>query len=384
MTILIDASRALHPEPTGIEYYCREIILALLSLPEAQDHEWVLLSPKKPAANHPLGKLPQHARWQVIPGRRAWTWWHLSWFLYRQPRFRTAILFVPGHTLPLVTPITTVVVIHDLAYRYFTAAYGVLRSWWLNHELARSAKKATHIIVPSETTQRDLEKFYGIVPRKVSVIPHGIDHAKFRPLLKNEQPLLPKKLRLEQPYFFVLGRLEHRKNIIRILNAFHYFCVTQTTATTKLVFAGRPGYGWAAIQKRYRQLPSAIQKRIQFLGYLNDSEATLWLRAAHALLYPSLYEGFGLPALEAMAVGVPVITSRNSSISKITSQASLLINPIDEGELVKAMTQINTNQALRRQLITAGRQRAAQHTWEKAARETFKELYVAFQHQSAL
>lgn len=374
MIIMIDASRALHPQPTGIGWYCQEIIRALLDLEEARQHEWLLLAPDTPLENHPLYRLPDYAKWQIVPGRRAWTWLHLSWFFARHPKFRQAVFFVPGHTLPFITPKKSVVVIHDFAFRYFPEAYGRLKAWWLNHELARSAAKAATIIVPSLATARDLTTSYKTPAKQIKVIAHGVDHEHYQPLTEAEKMGLPAPIRQAGSYFLTLGRVEKRKNSRRILDAYREFRETNTETHTKLIFIGKPGYGWPEINTTYQQLPTHIKKDVLILGYQPTDLALLWLKNAQALIYPSLYEGFGLPILEAQAAGVPVLTSTASSMHEVADQAAIFVDPSNTSELTAGLNKLSTDRTLLIRLRQKGMANAQTFTWQKAAQQTLTTL----------
>lgn len=366
-TIYLDASRALHPEPTGIEVYCLEISRALLALPEAKEHTWVLLTPGPPPPDHPLAKLPPYARWEVIPGQRFWTWWHLSRYLHWQRSRETnhkTVLFVPGHTLPFITPARTVITIHDLAFRHFPEAYGPLAAWRHNSELRRSARKATAIIVPSQATCADVKKAYHIGQDRITVIPHGLNHNWFK-----SSPLRAPTSQRRPPYFLAVGRLEGRKNTARTIQAYGQFRARSAQAP-QLVLIGRRGYPWPPIEQALQSLPTAVRNDVILTGPVTQDALKGWLQSSLALVYPSLFEGFGLPILEAMAAGVPVITSHTSSMPEVAGEAALLVDPLSVRAIAEAMERLAADAQLRRELSMKGRSHVCRFTWQKAAEAT--------------
>jgi glycosyltransferase involved in cell wall biosynthesis len=171
----------------------------------------------------------------------------------------------------------------------------------------------------------------------------------------------------------VLGRVEQRKNSRRVLEAYQAFR-EQSQSTTKLVFVGRPGFGWSEIDKTCQALPADIKKDVLMLGY-QDNQITLeWLKTAQALVYPSLYEGFGIPVLEAQAAGVPVITSNISSMPEVGGEAALYVNPLNTQEITNAFSRLTNDQKKVNDLIESGRKNAKSFTWEIAAQQTLAAL----------
>lgn len=369
MIIAIDASRALHPKPTGIEIYSREIIAALLALPQSKDHEWILLTPRLPSPDDPLFTLPTFARWEVVQGRYAWTLYHLSQY-FRNNEKNNYTLFVPAHVLPLVTPKHTVITVHDLAYRYYPKNYGLLGAWQMDREISRSIAKADQLICPSIATSNDVTKFYRVQPDKISIAPHGIDHRTLKGV-KATDVKLPK-----QPYFLSIGRIEQRKNTLRLAES--YNTAWQKSANLpELYHIGRPGHNGNKIQQQIMRLPAAQAGKIHFLGYLPQSITDKWRKHALAFLFPSLYEGFGLPVLEAMADGVPTLTSTISSLPEAASDAGLLVDPVNNQAISDAILRLATDSTLRTSLINRGKNHARKFTWQAAAEKTFEAILKA-------
>lgn len=370
MLITIDASRALVPQPTGIEIYSREIIGALLALPEAKDHRWLLLAPQLPPIANLLAQLPNHARWEIIPGQRLWTWWHLSQYFLRNRETNQSTLFVPGHILPPIAPKHSIITIHDFAFRWFPETYGNGRRWWLDAELARSARKATHIIVPSAATAIDLTHFYDIPRDRITIVHHGIDHKEHS---FQHKEVTKSSVSNNTPYLLFIGRIEPRKNIGRLVTAFERVC-QKLGEPLNLVLIGRQPADLNRVIPEFAELKPATRQRIILPGYQTEEQVKIWLKYALGFVFPSLYEGFGFPVLEAMRQGIPVITSKTSALGEIADQAALLVDPENIEELTTAMTRLVQDLVLRESLKQAGQTRAQEFTWHKAAQTTLSIL----------
>ncbi len=364
MKIIIDASRALHSQPTGIEVYSQAIIQGLLALPQAKDHVWELLTPELPQATHPLAQLPSFATWRSLPGRRLWTLFQLSRYFAQNPELRDATLFVPGHVLPYIAPKQTVITLHDFAFRYYPQFYGFLASQRMNWELSRSARKATQIIVPSKATRDDVVRFYAIAKAKISVIPHGIDQTLYQP--KTAPPL-------EAPYFLFYGRRDGRKNLGRLMAAY-VEALTTNPHLPDLVILGAAGSMRPDVVTLLAHLDAPIRQKIHICGFVNQAELLNWLQSAFAFVFPSLYEGFGFPVLEAMACGIPVITSSTSSLSEVAGDAALLVDPTNQAALAKALLRLAGDAADRQKYRELGQKHVRQYTWQRAAEATFAVL----------
>lgn len=355
MLIAIDASRAVKAQPTGTELYSARLIEYLAKIDE--ENTYYLYTPTPPPADYP--KLPANFQWKVIPFRRLWTHLRLSWALLID---RPDVLVVPSHVIPLYAPKKIVTTVHDIAYEVFPEAYGWFTRWYLRFGTKRAVTRATKILTPSQATKDDLVRLYGAAKNKIVVTNLGFD-----PVAQVEVPAKTKKL---QPFFFMLGRLETKKNTSLAIRAFAKLKIDDPTIQEKLILGGKPGYGYEDIQKALSELPVEIASDVIELGYVSDSDAAAYRAAATGFIYPSLYEGFGIVLLEAMAAGTPIIASDTSSIPEVVGDAAILINPQSVEELAHAMKVLATNDLSGRQIAQRGTQRAKQFSWDKMARET--------------
>ena len=359
MIIGIDASRALRPVRTGTEVYNAQIIKSLLQV----DHKntYRLYSHTEPVGD--MLDLGQNAEWRVMPFSKGWTLVRLSWEMLKHS---PDILFVPAHTLPLITAKKNVVMIHDIGYDHFPKLYKRTDILY-HHFVVRWAKfRAQHILVPSEFTRQDLHHKYGISLNRITTVHHGFDAFGFHPPAQDE------KSPINEPYFYFVGRMEYKKNISRMLHAFAAF-KEQTGLPHKFLLAGRPAHGFDEIQSLHESL-GKYKDDVQFLSYIDQVESENYLRHAQGLVFCSLFEGFGIPVLEAFASGTPVITSNTTSLPEVAGDAALLVNPNKVTEITKAMVEIATQPGLRDKLVKRGEKQIKHFSWEKAAQETLQVL----------
>lgn len=362
MQIGIDASRALKTKfKTGTEHYTAEIIKALAKIDS--ENQYVLYSPKPPLGE--LASLPSNFIYKIMPFPRLWSQVRLSLeFLFKKP----AVFFEPAHTVPLIHPKNTVITIHDLGFKYFPELYTPLERRYHNFSADFSAHHAKIVIVPSENTKKDLILFYKLPADKIRVIPHGINHSLYHPA---KQPVLDTK-----PYLFFIGRLEEKKNILGLLEAYSLLR-QEREIKHKLVLAGKPGFGYEKIKERILRFPPAIQADIVELGYVPEEEVAGWMRHASLFLFPTFFEGFGLPIIEAMASNVPVVCSNTTCLPEVAGGAALLVDPTSPLDISAAVSKIIHSQKTRGILISKGRKRALNFTWEKAAKATLDVLLEA-------
>ena len=368
MLIGIDASRAGRARRTGVERYCLEIIRALLDLPQAAAHRWRLYVDRVP--NEVPANLPAHAEICVLPAQRLWT--HLA--LRREVLSRPPdVLFVPGHVIPFVWPATklppAVVTVHDLGYLDYPDAHTWAQRAYLTWSTRWSTWAATRVIAISRTTATELHARLGVPADKLTVVyeaaaplptPSAVDIQATRA-----------RYGLARPYALYVGTIQPRKNIARLLAA--HAALTRTgDPGFDLALVGAPGWRSDALIAQ-----AAAQDRVHLLGYTPDADLPALLAGATCFVFPSLYEGFGLPVLEAQSLGVPVMTSHNSALPEIAGDAALLVDPTDVDAIARAMLQVSADDALRRRLIAAGYANVQRFSWTKAAAETLAVLEAA-------
>ena len=260
-----------------------------------------------------------------------------------------------------------VVTVHDLTRKIFPEFHSTTGNFVNKITLKSNFKKADKIIADSNNTKKDLIQHFQIKPQKITVI-YGAANKNFKPI-KNRKILnkVEKKYYLPQQFILYVGTLEPRKNIVRLLKA--YASVSEKIKIN-LVIAGKKGWKYTEIFETYHKLK--LNDKVIFTGYLERQDLPAIYNLAKLFVYPSLYEGFGLPPLEAMACGCPVITSNTSSLPEVVGSAGIMINPYSVDGLTNTIKQILINKDLRKILTKKGLKQAKKFSWEKAARETLK------------
>jgi glycosyltransferase involved in cell wall biosynthesis len=298
----------------------------------------------------------------VIPFARLWTHARFAAALWRT---RPDVTFVPAHTLPFVFPGRSVVTVHDLGYHHFPQAHPRTQRLYLNLTTRYSAARASVVLADSQATADDLQHFYGIAPQKIRVIYPGV-----KPPAGDTTRPVHQTYHLPERYFLFIGTLQPRKNIQRLVTAFQQWQSAHPDEKIGLVLAGKKG--WLFDPVWIADVPG-----VHVTGYIDEADKAALLAQAEALVFPSLYEGFGFPVLEAMHCGTPVIAADASSLPELVNDAGVLVNPLDTQAIARAMQQVISDAARRQQLITRGRQQAQQFTWERCARQTLEALEAA-------
>ncbi|MGJ3247445.1 MAG: glycosyltransferase family 4 protein [Elainellaceae cyanobacterium] len=342
----------LIPQPTGLMTYATQLIPhlqclspTLITANPTPDFECYPVSPKMTAAYGTRGHL-----------RR------LLWTQLRLPRIcqalKTQLLFSPIPEAPLYASCRSLVTVHDLIPIRFPKRFSPLTLYQRVY-MPQVLHQAQHILANSDQTARDVVEFFSIPAHKITSVPLAYDEAHFRPL---DLPI--------KPYFLYIGRSDPHKNLRRLIEAF-----AQISASSKyelwLVGSLDPRYT-PVLQSLAHQL--GITDQIKFLDYVPYADLPILLNQAIALVFPSLWEGFGLPVLEAMGCGTPVITSNCSSLPEVAGDAAMLVNPYNVAELADAMSQVAADSQVRSQLRRAGLARARQFSWQKTGLETAQVL----------
>jgi len=264
---------------------------------------------------------------------------------------------------PLLSPCPSVITIYDLSFIIFPQGFKHSKRLYLTLLTPPSARKSRRIITISESTKRDTVRLLGVSSKKVDVVYCGVDKV-FHPLPEREVASFRQERGLPERIILFVGTIEPRKNVARLVEAYSRLRDRQV----KLVIGGARGWLYEEIFARVEELE--LTGDVLFPGYIPPEELPLWYNAAELFVYPSLYEGFGLPPLEAMACGTPVITSNVSSLPEVVGEAGLTVDPMDSEGLAEAMNQVLGDGALRQSMREWGLARAGRFSWAKAARET--------------
>ncbi len=365
MKIGIDASRAAYKQKTGTEYYSYNLIKNLAKIDK--ENEYILYSrillPKG------LYNLPENFKSQVIYLPRFWTQIRLSFKMFTHP---PDLLFIPSHTIPVIHPKKVVVTCHDVGFRNYPSSYSKFQLWHLEFTTKLAVRWAEKIIAVSKSTKRDLINIYGAQPEQVEVIYEGFTSELYHPIEnKNKIKQVLGKYNIPEKYILFIGRLEERKNIPRLVEAFNLL-KKEKKIEHKLVLVGKKGYKFEQIFDTINKLK--IGDEVILPGYIPEEDLPYIFSGPELFTFPSLYEGFGIPILEAMACGIPVLSSNISSMPEVAGEAAILVNPLNPKEISKAIYQIITDRNLRNSLIEKGLAQCKKFSWQKCAQETLEVL----------
>lgn len=355
--IAIDASPAARARRTGTERYALELLRALINA--NRDYRLTLyFRGAAPADLLPDSPLVERV---ALPDSRLWTHTRLAAALWRR---RPALTFAPAHTLPLAFPGPAIATVHDLGYRHFPAAHPPGQRRYLDWSTRHSARRANIALCDSRATAADLARFYGVDEAKLRVVYPGAGVVNALPTMA-EIAAAREKHGLPERYFLHVGTLQPRKNLAMLARAFARWRQTRP-AGDDCVLALAGGAGWL-----YEETQAAlVGEGLRLLGYVAETELAALYAGARALLFPSLHEGFGFPALEAMGYGAPVLASDRASLPEVVGAAGLLLDARDERAWAAAIARIDEDEALRRQLIAAGYEQARNFRWQDTALST--------------
>ena len=305
-----------------------------------------------------------------------WTHLRLSWEMARRP---PDLLFVPAHVLPIVHPRRSVVTIHDLGYLYYPEAHRLLDRLYLDLSTRYNARAAAHLIADSSVTKRDLIERYGTEPGRITIVYPGYDNTVFQPVRSKEAlEAVKAKYGIVGDYVLFVGTLQPRKNLTRLLTAFSLCDLHDPnkfgtpTSNLQLVIAGKRGWLYEQFFRQVEEL--GLEGRVVFTGYVPEGDLPALLSSARLFVFLSLYEGFGLPVLEAMACETPVVCSNVSSLPEVAGDAAILVDPLNVEGLAAAMERVLGDEELIAGLIERGLEQVRKFSWERCAHETLKVL----------
>lgn len=354
----IDGSRLSHHQSTGTEHYSREIAKHLFALDVPL--RWRLYLNETT-----WSQTTRHWSAQVetrpIAAPRLWTHGRLSIEMVRQ---RPDILFVPSHVVPLIHP-RSVVTIHDLGYLRYPEMHPAGQRRMLDLSTRWSAHAARHIIVPSTTTKSDLIRAYGVDDQKITVIHHGVSE-RFGSIAPSMVRDLRTRLQLSGPYILSVGTIQPRKNFAILGEAM--VMLRDWGIDCTLVIAGKQG--WLADQVLDRLHSFDLGNHLRIVDYMSDNDLPALYAGASAYVQPSLFEGFGLPVVEAMSSGIPVVVSSASCLPEIAADGAELFDPTDSRHLSSALHDILSSPERSRVLATKALARSRSFSWRQTAEQT--------------
>ena len=372
MRIGIDA-RTLSGRFTGDRTYWRGLIGALSEIDQENDY---VLYTRLPVDGEPPVTGPNFT-WKILPSPSNDALWMMTAF----PRALKLDKIDVGHTqynIPLLgSPCPVVTTIGDISFNLFPELFLPKDRAILNRCIPISFKKAAHIIAVSDSTRRDiLRQYKKIVPaEKVTATLLAVGDEFHAPEEGQESTRVKANsiLKLDsQPYILAVGVLQPRKNLISLLDAFALMKLGTKATGHKLVIVGKRGWNNSALDEKWESLPETVRQDIVFAGYVADADLPTLYGGADVFCYPSLYEGFGLPVLEAMACGCPVICARTSSLPEVVGDAGVLLAPTDSDAWARALEKILASPQVRQRWRERGLVQAREFNWKKTAEQTLE------------
>lgn len=357
MIIGIDASHANKNQRTGVEEYCFQIIEEFKKIIPS-DTKVILYSNE--ALLSELAQIPNNWEIKILnwPFKKMWSQFRLAYELWKNP---PDVYFSPGQLLPLFAPKNSVVMVHDSAFEAYPTAYRFFGRQYLKWMNRLIVKKAKLILTSTEFNKKELLNFYGqFLENKIKVIPLAYDSDKFNMDAKVDKNIYGK-------YILSIGRLEEKKNTKRIVEAFNI--IKKDLPDLKLVLVGQPGAGYEQVKQAVES--SEHKQDIILLGFVSSENLYSLLRHAQVFVFPSLYEGFGIPILEAMATGVPVVASDISALHEVGDEAAVYADPIDVEDIATKVLNLIKDEDLRKQKIILGLQRVKNYSWSNTAAQTW-------------
>lgn len=374
MKIAFDGQPLLNANKTGIAYYEDGLVKGMLKYYPENEYQLDVFTFRHKDRIEQLQKEYSH---KLVLKKCVWLWDRIF-------RVFTFLIYIPydcffsgereithfcNYVIPFGVREKKVVTIHDLAFREYPQTIRTRTMMMLKMNLRKTLKRADAIAVDSAFTKSELVKYYNVQKGKIYVVPCGIDKEKYEE--KRSVKPVKEKFGIDGEYFLYLGTLEPRKNIVRLIKAYDEFRKeNEKDILPDLVIAGGKGWMYDEIYEMVNK--KHLEKWIIFTDYVSEEEKIALMQGALAFCFPSLYEGFGLPPMEAMACGTPVITSCTSSLDEVAGEAALKVNPESVQQIASALTKMHREEDVRQKLIEKGRKQAAKYTWENASDALYK------------
>lgn len=346
----------------GISRYVRNLLAALRAHGGPEQLELFLGDRRVPPELAPCAGFRLHlSRWPTArPAVRiVWEQMVLPWLARR---LQLDVLHGLGYALPVASDLPAIVTVYDLSFFTHPETHTRASRTYLRLMAPWAARRARLVMTISAHSRRDVVRWLGVPAERVRVVYPGVE-PRFRPLDAATVAAFRAAQGLDGPWALFVGTLEPRKNVARLLEALAL--VRKRGLPARLLIAGAPGWGPDRLRERCAAL--GLAEAVRFVGYLPGDELPLWYNAASVFVYPSLYEGFGLPPLEAMACGTPVISSSAASLPEVVGDAGLLVEPTDVLALASALARVLTAPDLQAELRARGLERAARFSWTRAA-----------------
>lgn len=374
MRICVDVSAAVHHK-AGLGRYAQDLLAALMASADGQEYVSFYNEPATAHIAPPLDRLPHLT---IDRNTRPWRLNVLAAHLAGRAQDDLVpgvdVFHATAHLMPRFNRIKTVFTLHDLAFLIRPEAHTLVNRVFLSTAMPRFLRAADAIITVSQWSKADAIRFYGIPEQKITVIYEGV-HPRFQPPTAEDMAAVRRAYNLPDRFVLYLGTIEPRKNLSALVDAYALLR-SQRACDARLVIAGRLGWLYEPFLQHLREI--GLQDEVLLPGFIADEDLPALYGAADVFVFPSLFEGFGLPVLEAMACATPVVCSNASSLPEVAGDAALLIDPHDTAALAAALQRVLTDAGLQAKLVALGLAQARRFTWQETARQTlavYKQVY---------
>lgn len=334
-----------------------------------QENDYTVLLPTPPLPDLP--KVRPGWRYQILRPARLWTRIALPLKIIFSNN-RPDVFFSPTHYIPKFNKVKRVVMIFDLAFLHFPEMFKKGDLYKLKNWTKDSVTHAEHVITISESSKKDMKKYYNKDVDKVTVAYPGFDSEKFKVVSKEQIKTALTKYKIESDYVIFVGTLQPRKNLLKLIDALKEIDNLKLVIVGKTTGQGRSGWMFDEILKHPKKI--GVEGKVIFTGFVPTEDLVPLINGAEAFILPSLYEGFGIPILEAMACGVPVIASNNSSLPEVVGKTGVLIDPTSVEDIKGAILKVTQDRTFKEKLSKEGLQQVKRFSWEKMAREVITVL----------
>ncbi len=351
---------------SGVGFYVLNLLKALAEID--RENEYYIFSKKE---DQLLVDFDTNS-FNIIPCSTSNRLLRLGWEQILLPRHisrhKLKVFHSPHYTVPLKSKIPVVTTIHDMTFFTHPDVHEKSKVIFFQQMIPLATRRADAVIAVSENTKKDAMKFLDLPENKIHVVYEGVDTRLYKPLKQDRQSsLIKERYGLRKDFILFVGTLEPRKNIDGVIRAF-WQVTKETEGQYNLVVTGTKGWNYQSIFALVQELN--LQENVQFTGYVPEEDLPHLFNAATVFVYPSFYEGFGIPPLEAMACGTPVVASNVSSLPEVVGDGGLLVDPYKVDEIAESILRILTHEDLRGELARKGRERAQLFTWQGAAQKT--------------
>ncbi len=352
---------------SGVGFYVLNLLNALAKMDS--DDTYYIYTKKEDQS-----LVAHNACFNIIPCSTNNRLLRLGWEQIFLPRYiaqhKLDVFHSPHYTVPFRSKVPTVATFHDMTFFTHPEVHEKSKVLFFRQMIPLAAEQANAVIAVSQSTKRDMVRLLDVPESKIHVVYEGIDSSQYRPVEQDQRMnQIKMEYNLPDQFIFFVGTLEPRKNIDGTIRAFKQVC-DEIGRQYGLVVTGAKGWNYHSLFTLVQEL--GLEENVTFTGYVREEDLPYLFSTASVFVYPSFYEGFGIPPLEAMACGTPVVASNVSSLPEVIGDAGLLVDPTKDNEIAEAVLQILTSEDLSKKLSTAGLARAQLFSWQKAARETIE------------